>query len=120
MTVVADEPIHVVATTAEVKVVRVTGITLIRITLLVRRGTPVVTERSTTAKRSTKPTSSRKENTVAIGAGYLITINAFIGGPVPSATFYKFFKFFLCRQTPTATPLSASYIIGGVSLYTAN
>ena len=75
-----------VATTAEVKVVRVTGITHVRITLLVRRGTPVVTERSTTAKRSTKPTSSRKENTVAIGAGYLITINAFISGPVPSAT----------------------------------
>ena len=114
MTVVSAAPIRVEVTTSEVKAVRADGITL------VRRGAPIVTGRSTIVKRSTKPTGSRKKNTVAIGASYLVTIYAVIGGPGPSATFYKFFKFFLCRQTPTATPPSASYIVGGVSLYTAN
>ena len=102
-------------TTEEVQAVRAVGITLMR------RRTPVETERPLAVKRRTiTPTGSRKEDAVAVLlAGYLVAVYTVLSCPGPGAVLAQFLKFGLGGQAPGAAPLFAGDVVGGVAAYVA-
>ena len=85
-------------------------------TALVGRRAPIVAALSNVVRRRTvTPTGSGKEDRFAVLAGYFVAVVTTLCRPCPCAFVYEFLHLRFARQAPTATPLVAGYIVGGVT-----
>ena len=106
----ARPDVEVTVTTTEVQV------NSVALKELTERARPIVAIGASAVKLCTDAAArSRQEYAVTVGAGNLVTVDAVIGSPSPSATAYKFFKLLLCGHSPTTAPLRAGCVVMGTT-----